>query len=60
MLMNAFEICRKISMMEITIKEATVFSVATFFKEHFDKYIFLEIYEILIITNSTNLDCDFK
>ena len=46
--------------MEFTIKEVTVFRVAAFFKEHFAKYIFLEIYEILIITNSTNLDCDFN
>ena len=42
---------------EFTVKEVTVFRVATFLNEALAKYNFLGIYEIFNITNNANLDC---
>ena len=42
---------------EFTVKEVTVFRVATFLNEGLAKYNFLGIYEIFNITNNANLDC---
>ena len=53
-------IIEKISMIEFTVKEVTVFSVATFLNEALRQICLLEIYEIFNLTNRTNLGCDFN
>ena len=47
-------------MTEFTGKEVTVFRVSTFLNEVSAKFNFLGIYEILIITNSANLNCQIR
>ena len=47
-------------MIEFTVKEVTVFSVATFLNEALRQICLLEIYEIFNLTNRTNLGCDFN
>ena len=44
-------------MMEFTVKEVTVFRVATIFNKALYQYDFLGIYEVFNITNNANLVC---
>ena len=52
---------RNTSMTKFTVKDVTVFRVATFLTKYTAKYNFIRniygIYEIFDITKSTNLDC---